>query len=702
MATVFGEPGEEPGDQKVFQALHYLPDEAIVYAQPQLVYKEEHRDPDYIIVHPEWGVIVLEVKDWIKIKKVKRKQAFIYRTTTGKYEWTDSPVEQARTASFVLENMLKENQELIHYAGYHAGKLKFPRRYAGFLPNIPPATITWLEQTWGVGSILGKDSLKPERITNKVMRIPAPFQAPLSEKQVRAVCAIIDPTIIVKDHTTGTFKGVLDKRQETVVKESLDPKVTQDKKERDDTAQTSFIEALKPSPEKREDYLEETVPDEVLELRKASYVRLVRGFAGTGKTDVLVLRARYLAKRYPEKSILVTTFNRLIKEERLQSELKDLHKNIDVFTFDKICSTLYQKRNHQWNEPQTTQGLIAKMAEDDPRVEKYGVNFLSDEIIWLKESGLTTREAYINATRLGRGGQSGRRLSSNMKNEIFDIYEEYQRRLRDLPAFDWVDLHENVWRWLQEGLRLDKQYDVILIDEAQHFAPTWMRIIQAILNPDGALFISDDPSQSVYRLFSWRQKGVNVVGRTRWLKIPYRNTRQIFQAAFSLIASNPLALTMLKEDGSSVQPDLDADALRDGERPEIHYFPHRDAEIKFIQSKVAVLVETGILPNEICILHTQSHTLNKYKKETKLPNGVHVEELKRVTGMEYKVVFIPQIQDLFDRDTSLGWDKDIANRQITFYMGMTRTRDKLYLSYQKTLPKYLEPILTETIFKDHT
>jgi hypothetical protein len=44
------------------------------------------------------------------------------------------------------------------------------------------------------------------------------------------------------------------------------------------------------------------------------------------------------------------------------------------------------------------------------------------------------------------------------------------------------------------------------------------------------LFLADDPMQSIYRYYSWREKGVPVAGRTRWLRIPYRNTREIYQA----------------------------------------------------------------------------------------------------------------------------------------------------------------------------
>jgi hypothetical protein len=66
--TIFGQPGEELGDTLVFESLKCLSRDWIVYAQPQFVGSEGDRHPDYIIIHPNVGVIILEVKDWQQIE----------------------------------------------------------------------------------------------------------------------------------------------------------------------------------------------------------------------------------------------------------------------------------------------------------------------------------------------------------------------------------------------------------------------------------------------------------------------------------------------------------------------------------------------------------------------------------------------------------------------------------------------------------
>ncbi len=138
----------------------------------------------------------------------------------------------------------------------------------------------------------------------------------------------------------------------------------------------------------------------------------------------------------------------------------------------------------------------------------------------MKETGRTDRQQYVEGTWEGRGGPEGRRLPKGTKGKVFDAFERYQRELAELPAHDWVDLHTKVAHYLANGTEPDKRYDVILIDEAQHFAPTWVQIILRFLKDGGDLFLCDDPSQSVYRSFSWRQKGIDVAGRTRWSAHP--------------------------------------------------------------------------------------------------------------------------------------------------------------------------------------
>jgi len=684
----------DEAEELVLRALQFLPDECIIYAQPKLAYKHKLRYPDFVIVYHEWGVVVLEVKSWIRFEDRDGKQALVCQRN-GQLKWETSPVEQARTAAHVLNNMLEADEDLLDYAG----KRTFSYAFGGVLPYLPPATIQWLEEAWGETYLLGREDLRPERITEKIANIYVPrHREPLSERQVRAICATIYEKNKNVDRATGEFKGVIDRIQESIYKE---PIVVQPQAARpEQPAQASFDSELAPPVEARIKHLEAEMPEEVAALKSTPYVRLVRGFAGTGKTDVLILRAHYLHEQHPDLDILVTTFNVPLYENRLLPELKDLKPQVDVIKFDTLCASIYQKRHGIWSEPQSTEGLVAVMSKNHPLIEELGQSFIADEFIWMKETGRTGRQRYVTKAREGRGSVSGRRLSRKMKEQISDLFEVYQGLLRDMPAYDWVDLHEKALRYLQEGIRPDKQYDVILVDEAQHFAPTWVRIAKKLVKPGGHLFLCDDPSQSVYRYYSWRQKGVEVRGRTRWLRIPYRNTRQIFESAYALIADNPIAQRLLSEGSEQVQPDLDSTTMREGPRPQVHSFSSWEAEREFVVREIETLIcREGMLPNEIGILHEKKYVLNRY--EPLVPKGVQLYEVKRQTGLEYKAVVIPKVQDMFDRTVGISWEEYEGRQRLKSYMTMTRARTRLYLLYQGKWPRVLEPIRPHVEWIEH-
>ena len=687
---VYGQPGDE-AEQLVCQALRFLPDECIVYAGPKLVYQDRVRYPDFVVVYHQWGIVVLEVKDWTEVVDRDRKRARV-RQRDGRLAWRESPVEQARAAAHVLNNMLERDRDLCDYAG----RREFYYAFAGVLPHLPSTTIRWLEEAWGETYLLGRDDLGREHIADRIARIHTPGRLILEGRQVRAICAAIDGRNRAVDQATGEFKGVYDQLQESVYKEPVElppaaPSPRGPSPGSTQPLQSSLATESAPPTQARIRSLAADMPQEAAELTNAPHVRLVRGFAGTGKTDVLILRAHYLVEQYPNLDVLVTTFNDPLYAERLEPELRGLKPGVDVKKFDTLCAGIYQKRHGMWNAPQDTGGLVARMAREHPLIDVLGHAFITDEFIWMKETGRTERGRYVAGVREGRGSVSGRTLGRRTKARIFDLFEAYQRELHDLPAYDWIDLHDKALRYLREGVHPDKLYDVILVDEAQHFAPTWMRIVTRLLKPGGTLFLCDDPSQSVYRYYSWHQKGVEVQGRTRWLRIPYRNTRQIFQAAYALIADDPVAQKLLAECGERVQPDLDCPAMRDGPRPQVHRFSSWEAEREFVVREIETLIrQAGMRAHEIGVLHDKKHVHNRYRPL--VPSGVRVYELKRQTGLEYKAVFVPRVQDLFDRPPGVSWDEYVGRERIKSYMTMTRARTRLYLLYEDDWPRLLEPI----------
>ena len=79
------------------------------------------------------------------------------------------------------------------------------------------------------------------------------------------------------------------------------------------------------------------------------------------------------------------------------------------------------------------------------------------------------------------------------------------------------------------------QYDAVLIDEAHDFEPEWLSLAVKMVNPNTKAFmIAYDDMQAIYkgrRRPVWSQLGIEAKGRTRVLKVNYRNTVQILGLA---------------------------------------------------------------------------------------------------------------------------------------------------------------------------
>lgn len=96
-----------------------------------------HQHPDFVVLHPRRGVLVLEVKDWKldNIHSITRTDVSLL-TQVG-LKLVLNPVEQARQYAFVLKELLERDPALRAPAGHpHQGKLLFPYGYGVVLSEI--------------------------------------------------------------------------------------------------------------------------------------------------------------------------------------------------------------------------------------------------------------------------------------------------------------------------------------------------------------------------------------------------------------------------------------------------------------------------------------------------------------------------------------------------------------------------------------
>jgi hypothetical protein len=171
MAQVYGSLREDQathGEQAVLKRLREnLPKEYSVYIECPLPTRRGHRYPDFIVV-TNYGVIVLEVKDWIQIQSADRYRVEI-RTRANKSREVVNPVNQAREIAILLAGELKD----IRTRFKERDQRQIPWGYGVVLPNLGMATITQLRRAWGEEFVLHLDDLDPALIKSR-LRVTLP------------------------------------------------------------------------------------------------------------------------------------------------------------------------------------------------------------------------------------------------------------------------------------------------------------------------------------------------------------------------------------------------------------------------------------------------------------------------------------------------------------------------------------------------
>jgi superfamily I DNA/RNA helicase len=81
------------------------------------------------------------------------------------------------------------------------------------------------------------------------------------------------------------------------------------------------------------------------------------------------------------------------------------------------------------------------------------------------------------------------------------------------------------------------RYRAVFVDEAQDFGTNSLIFARMLVNPksDDLLIVADAAQNIFRRKFSWKQAGISAQGRTRILRVNYRNTREILELANSFL-----------------------------------------------------------------------------------------------------------------------------------------------------------------------
>lgn len=646
-----------------------LPNDFRVFVETPVQGNREIRYPDFIVA-TNYGVVVIEVKDWIQIESIDPRSCVI-RTRNNDTMRKPNPVETAREMGLALEEHFRGKQLKQQLNGTPIGW-----GYMAVLPNLPPSMISQAKAVWGDDWVISQHELKnPDILKNKLKRtIRADRMRAFTREELDILRGVIYPMATVE--LANKEQIILDEPQikivseDPAVEEKVEKKAVEEQKEK----QISMFETSAPT---FEDHTEE-IEEELEKLSQKAAIRLIRGVAGSGKTLVLEQRAKFLSMQYPEWKILVLAYNDNLSRN-LKAKFSEF-TNIEVSTFHAKCSHLLDLKRRTYDSPKN---FITRVIANYPSLRDIDPDYLEEELNWMKDNGLLDPLQYLEAKRKGRGIRV--RITVEHRHAISQLMEAWNVDLASRRMLDYGDLPLLVMDGIKNGTIDSPKYDAILIDEAQDFAPVWVKTTTTFLKPErGVLFLADDPTQSIYKNYSWKEKGIPVVGHTRWLTVPYRNTYEVISLANALILKDDDLRESLLAEGLTLPDAKLLDNIRHDDKPLFVQVTGVDQEATFIDNTIKDLERKGISISDMVILYPHKRDYQKLQKH--LTNRkIRADSIHSFKGLEAEVVFIIAANGAFEDDDR---DSETMEKRV-YYMGFTRSRRKLYVSYTRSLPKQL-------------
>ena len=441
-------------------------------------------------------------------------------------------------------------------------------------------------------------------------------------------------------------------------------------------------------------------------------VRLVNGVAGSGKSLVIVYRAQILRKLHPRMKILGLTHNRALIHD-LQTRYKALAdggKSIEWLTFLQWCRGQWLS-GIDFREPlglDAKQRLIGKIWRDHLSDGAVTERMFQDELDWCKDRLIFSCADYLAADRSGRGFP----LTETQRERIFAAFDAYQVELNAVKLIDWGDVPRQIWRWVSTGQLKLPQYDAVLIDEAQFFAPIWFEIIKRIVKPrTGHLFLVADPTQGfLKRRQSWLASGLDVRGRAHTLKHSYRTTREILSFATLLYRTR-----LPQDDDDIVAPDLFN--MPTGLVPQVIPLTSAQDETTRVVGEIGQLLAQGVPPAHLLVIAAEwrgrDALLGRLRAKlgpegavdpvkAHATNAVRVCTLNAATGLESPIVFLTGVHTLFEEEQSVRLSEDerhdlIRDNTRKLYMALTRAGQRVVLTYVGEPPEAMVRCLTGAV-----
>ena len=369
------------GERRLHGVLRRLPEDCVVYYEPMV----GDRCPDFVVICPELGLLVIEVKGWRVGDILAADDRTVQVADHGRPVRQVHPLRQARDYMFALMDRCRVHPAigpLLRPDGFHENRFLFPFGYFAVLSNVTEAQLKRhpggdLTAMFPEHRVLPRDVLleleacQDAQALHEALR-PCfvkrwPFPK-LNEAQVDALRAIVHPEIILElpleyDPAPAATSP---SQQQSVASATIPTQVPEAPHDGAfPPVSTHRLPAEQPPAE--------PPPLRVLDLRQENHARaigdghrILSGVAGSGKTVILLARAKLLAQRDPAAPILVLCYN-VTLASYLRGQLQE-HRNVQVCHFDDWAAANRVRRDWRTQESDEALGSRFFAALEEGRV----------------------------------------------------------------------------------------------------------------------------------------------------------------------------------------------------------------------------------------------------------------------------------------------------------------------------------------------
>ena len=294
-------------------------------------------------------------------------------------------------------------------------------------------------------------------------------------------------------------------------------------------------------------------PEQRLAVETTEGPLLIQAGAGSGKTKALIHRIAYIIASQlarPAEILAVTFTNKAANEMR--GRLARLLGVVDnrsfmpwMGTFHSIAVRLLRQDGDQidiarnfviFDEADRLSLIKSVMKELGVAEQQFSPRSIVGYISKAKNACLSPEQYRRQATQ------------SSLQQTAAEVYDRYERRLRENAALDFDDLLLDAVQLLEKSSEVRRKYQeqfhYILIDEYQDTNKAQYRLVKLLLNDRRNICVVGDDWQSIY---SWRGADyTNILNFERdfpgakqiKLEQNYRSTEEILEVAHRVISKN--------------------------------------------------------------------------------------------------------------------------------------------------------------------